>query len=275
MDGLRGKVAVVTGSASGIGQAVATRAASEGMRVVLADIEEEPLQKTAAALAEQGADVLAVPTDVSVAESVEALRDRALEAFGAVHLVHNNAGVGAGGLLWEVTVTDWAWVLGVNLWGVIHGIRAFVPLLVAQSEGHVVNTASLAGLTSPALLGPYNATKHAVVTISETLHRELQMVGSPVGVSVLCPGFVQTGIADSDRNRPHWAPRPAADDARRELTRQLIAGGMPAAEVADHVFDAVSAGRFYVLTHPDMLGMVETRMQDILDGRPPGPAPIA
>ncbi|HAM01902.1 MAG TPA: hypothetical protein DCQ30_06690, partial [Acidimicrobiaceae bacterium] len=187
MEELRGKVAVVTGAASGIGLAVSRKAAAEGMRLVVADIEEGPLKAAADELSAAGAEVLAVPTDVSERSSVQTLCDAALERFGTVHLLHNNAGVGAGGPLWEVPEADWRWVLGVNLWGVIHGIGVFVPHMVARGEGHVVNTASLAGLASPPFMGPYNAAKHAVVTISETLAKDLRTMGSPVGVSVLCP----------------------------------------------------------------------------------------
>jgi NAD(P)-dependent dehydrogenase (short-subunit alcohol dehydrogenase family) len=176
------------------------------MKLVLADIEEAPLKMTAESLTASGAEVEAVPTDVSDGSDVEALRDRALERFGAVHLVHNNAGVGVGGPLWMVSEVDWKWILGVNLWGVVHGIRTFVPLLVDQGEGHIVNTASVAGLTSPGFLGPYNATKHAVTTISETLFRDLRATGSSVGVSVLCPGFVRTGIALTGRRRSTTQP---------------------------------------------------------------------
>ncbi len=276
MKELQGKVAVVTGGASGIGRAVAEAAAAAGMKVVLADIEETALKEADAALGATGAEVLSVVTDVSVGSSVEDLRDRALERFGAVHLVHNNAGVAVGGPLWTVSEPDWTWVLGVNLWGVIHGIRTFVPVLLEQAEGHVVNTASLAGLTSPGMLGPYNVTKHAVVTMSETLYRDLDAIGSRVGVSVLCPGFVRTGIADSDRNRPDWAPAAVAPpaEALQGVVRDLVAGGIDPAGVAEKVLDAVRANRFYILTHDDTPAMVETRMRDILEGRNPSGAPI-
>jgi NAD(P)-dependent dehydrogenase (short-subunit alcohol dehydrogenase family) len=277
MKELRGKVAVITGGASGIGRAVAERAATEGMKLVLADIEEAPLKLTADALTASGAEVEAVPTDVSDGSDVEALRDRALERFGAIHLVHNNAGVGVGGPLWTVSEADWKWILGVNLWGVVHGIRTFVPLLVDQGEGHIVNTASVAGLTSPGFLGPYNATKHAVTTISETLYRDLRATGSSVGVSVLCPGFVRTGIGDSERNRPQWAPAldddPAAD-VLRDVIHQLVAGGIEPSEVADRVLDGVRTDTFYILTHDDSMQMVETRMGDILEGRSPSDIPL-
>lgn len=271
MQELAGKVAVVTGAASGIGLAVSRRLAGEGMRLVLADIEETALKLAGDELS-GATEVLAVPTDVSQWEDVASLRDRALERFGAVHLVHNNAGVGVGGLVWEVPETDWQWVLGVNLWSIVHGIRAFVPLLIEQAEGHVVNTASLAGLISTPFMGPYNATKHAVVTISETLQKDLRAVGSPVGVSVLCPGFVQTAIDRSERNRPAWAPAAAdtpASQLLREGLRQLVSGGIDPAEVADMVVDAVRGERFYILTHEESVPAVATRMHDILEGRAP------
>jgi NAD(P)-dependent dehydrogenase (short-subunit alcohol dehydrogenase family) len=276
MEELQGKVAVITGGASGIGRAVAEAAAAAGMKLVLADIEETALKETDAALGASGAEVLSVVTDVSVGSSVENLRDKALERFGAVHLVHNNAGVAVGGPLWAVSEADWTWILGVNLWGVIHGIRAFVPVLLEQGEGHVVNTASLAGLTSPGMLGPYNVTKHSVVTMSETLFRDLGVFGSPVGVSVLCPGFVRTGIAESDRNRPDWAPAapPPPDLDLQGVIRDLVAGGIDPADVAQKVLDAVRTNRFYILTHEDTPAMVETRLQDIIQGRNPTGAPI-
>jgi NAD(P)-dependent dehydrogenase (short-subunit alcohol dehydrogenase family) len=277
MQQLRGKVAVVTGAASGIGLAMCHRAAAEGMRVVMADVEEAPLELAASQLAAGGADVLAVVTDVSDGESVTRLRDRAAEHFGTVHLVHNNAGVSVGGTIWEVPEADWRWVIGVNLWGVVHGIRAFVPLLVQQGEGHVVNTASLAGLVSPPLIGPYNATKHAVVTISETLLKDLRLAGAPVGVSVLCPGFVRTAISDSDRNRPAWAPThpEARVQELAHLGKQLTAGGIDPAEVAKTVFDAVRDDRFYVFTHPETKAAVAHRMHDLLDERTPDALPFA
>jgi NAD(P)-dependent dehydrogenase (short-subunit alcohol dehydrogenase family) len=276
MKELQGKVAVVTGGASGIGRAVAEAAAAAGMKVVLADIEEAALKETEAAMGASGAEVLSVVTDVSVGSSVEDLRDKALARFGAVHLVHNNAGVAVGGPLWTVSEADWTWVLGVNLWGVIHGIRAFVPVLLEQGEGHVVNTASLAGLTSPGMLGPYNVTKHSVVTMSETLYRDLDAIGSRVGVSVLCPGFVQTRIAESERNRPDWAPAaPVPQGVEFQgVVRNLVAGGMPAADVAEKVLYAVRNNHFYILTHEETPAMVEIRMRDILEDRNPSSAPI-
>jgi NAD(P)-dependent dehydrogenase (short-subunit alcohol dehydrogenase family) len=278
MRDLQGKVAVVTGGASGIGKAVAAKAASEGMKVVIADIEEGALKEAERELSGGGAEVLAVGCDVAEADSVRGLRDRALDRFGAVHLVHNNAGVGLGGPIWEIPESDWRWILGVNLWGVVHGIAAFVPLLVEQGEGHVVNTASIAGLTSAPFLGPYNATKQAVVAISETLYKDLQAAGvTGVGVSVLCPGFVQTRIAESDRNRPAWAPdrdREGAPEMRAAI-QALVDSGIPTAAVADAVLDAVLDDTFYILTHPELDEAVRTRFEDISGRRPPSATIIA
>jgi len=276
VEDLQGKVAVITGGASGIGLAVAERVAGEGMKLVLGDIEEGPLREAEKALGERGAEVLGVVTDVSDAASVRHLRDQALDRFGAVHLVHNNAGVGVGGPIWSVSEEDWRWILDVNLWGVVHGVRTFVPLLMEQGEGHVVNTASIAGLVASAFLGPYNATKYAVVALSETLHKDLQMAGSPVGVSVLCPGFVQTRIDESERNRPSWAPAQegAEADGMRDAIRALISAGIPATVVADAVVDAVKTDTFYILTHPEMDEVVRTRFEDIDQRRPPSPSPI-
>ncbi len=274
MEELEGKVAVVTGAASGIGRAVATQAAAAGMAVALADIEAVPLAAAADELASRGAQVTAKVTDVSDGSSVEALRDHVLDRFGAVHVDHNNAGVGGtGGPIWKVDEADWRWTLGVNLWGVVHGVRVFVPLLVEQGEGHVVNTASLAGLTTTAMLGPYDASKHAVVSISETLYKDLQAVGSPVGVSVLCPGFVRTGIADSDRNRPDWAP--GHEQGRLgNLIAGLVAGGMDPDQVAATVLDGIRHDRFYLITHPETDPMVAIRMKDILERRSPTVYPM-
>jgi NAD(P)-dependent dehydrogenase (short-subunit alcohol dehydrogenase family) len=272
MENLQGKVAVITGGASGIGRAVALAAAAEGMKVVIADIEAASLKEAEHELTGQGADTLAVVTDVADEASLGALRDRALERFGAVHVVHNNAGVGGGGPIWDVPEEDWRWILRVNLWGVIHGVATFVPLLIEQGEGHVVNTASIAGLTTAPFIGPYNATKQAVVAISETLYKDLQAAGvSGVGVSVLCPGFVQTRIADSGRNRPDWAPARDVENAEevRAVIRGLVEGGIPASVVAEQVLDAVRTGTFYILTHPELRVAIETRFSDIVEGRPP------
>ncbi|MHB8438014.1 MAG: SDR family NAD(P)-dependent oxidoreductase [Acidimicrobiales bacterium] len=280
MRDLSGRVAVVTGGASGIGWAVARRAGAAGMKVVLADIEGDPLERATRELEATGTETLGVHCDVSDAESVDALRDAAVARFGAVHLVHNNAGVGAGGPLWELPLTDWHWVLGVNLYGVVHGIRSFVPLMLAQGEGHVVNTASLAGLVSTPLMGPYNASKHAVVTISETLLKDLRMAGgagASVGVSVLCPAFVRTGIARSERNRPSWAPAAGSESsgAVAGIIGQLVDGGIDPDEVGAAVIDAVQENRFYILTHPESYPAVRRRMNDIVEGRTPSDLPLA
>ena len=203
MEQLEDKVAVVTGGGSGIGRAVATHLAGAGMQVVVADIEQDALDATVAELVAGGHRAIGVRADVSDGASVEALAETTVAEFGAVHVVHNNAGVGVGGPVWTHTERDWQWVLGVNLWGVIHGIRSFVPRMLDQGgPAHVVNTASMAGLISVPYLGAYNVSKHGVVTLSETLHRDLGLAGSDIGVSVLCPGLVMTNIFESQRNRP-------------------------------------------------------------------------
>ena len=272
MQDVEGKVAVVTGAASGIGLAMATRFAESGMKVVLADVELDALAAAEAGLRAAGHAVLAVPTDVSRGEDVEALAARAVAEFGGVHLLCNNAGVAVAGPLWEHSVRDWEWVLGVNLWGVIHGVRVFVPIMLGQdAEGHIVNTASVAGLTSFPMIGAYNVTKHAVVTLSETLARDLDLAGARVKVSVLCPGFVRTQILDSDRNRPESLGRderprpPEVEDG----IRAAIAAGMPPAEVAGRVLAAVRAEEFYVLTHPDFRAQIKERFDGVLENRTP------
>jgi NAD(P)-dependent dehydrogenase (short-subunit alcohol dehydrogenase family) len=272
---LTGKVAVVTGAASGIGRATATAFAAEGMKVVLADIEEKSLEATAKELSDAGRTVLPVVVDVSDGESVEALAQRTIDEFGGVHVVHLNAGVAAGGPIWTLSEKDWAWVLGVNLWGVIHGVRSFVPRMIAAGEpGHVVNTASMAGLTSSAMMGAYNVSKHGVVTMSETLQRDLSLMGSSIGVSVLCPGWVNTGIGDSGRNRPDElrnADGPNMLEGGPNMLKGMLENGLQPAEVAAMVLDAVKTDRFYILTHPDWSSMIEQRMTDILEGHAPTP----
>jgi NAD(P)-dependent dehydrogenase (short-subunit alcohol dehydrogenase family) len=273
MRDLRDKTVVITGGASGIGRAMADAFAVEGARIVLADIEPGALEEATRALRASGATALAVPTDVSKAEQVQALADRAVAELGRVDVVCNNAGVAISGPLWEHSLADWEWLLGVNLWGVIHGIRTFVPLMLRQGgEGHVVNTGSVAGLTSNPFMGIYNATKHAVVTLSETLHKELRQTGSSIGVSVLCPGFVKTRILDAERNRPVALRNPTPSVRHptfEEMAQSAIAAGLPPAEAAARVVDAVKHDRFYVLTHPEYGPRVRERMEDILDGRNP------
>jgi NAD(P)-dependent dehydrogenase (short-subunit alcohol dehydrogenase family) len=276
MKDFAGRVAVVTGAASGIGRALAERFAGEGMHVVLADVEADALEAAARELAVSGASTLAVRTDVSKAADVEALARVAVDRFGAVHVVCNNAGVAASALSWTYTVADWEWVLGVNLCGVIHGVRVLTPILLSHGgEGHIVNTASLAGLLSRPGAAAYNVSKHGVVALSETLYHELRMLGSPVGVSVLCPGFVATRIVDAVRNRPaelaDTAPRLPGADQLEAMGRQLIAGGSPPNHIADAVLDAIRAERFWVLPHPEWKDRIRTRMEDILAERNPTP----
>jgi NAD(P)-dependent dehydrogenase (short-subunit alcohol dehydrogenase family) len=268
---LAGKVAVVTGGASGIGLGLTRAFLDQGMRVVIGDIEEPALDKAVADLGAE-ADVLPVVTDVSRIEDVERLRDQALDTYGSVDLVCNNAGVAAGGLGWEVSLDDWQWVLGVNLWGVVHGVKTFLPLLVEQGHGHVVNTASMAGLLSSPFMAPYNVAKHGVVTLSETIHAELSMMASPVGVSVLCPGWVDTQIGEADRNRPGAKAdvEPTEESATtRALLGSMLANGLAPSEVAALVVDAVKANRFYVFTHPEWMPVAERRFERIVSGEQP------
>jgi NAD(P)-dependent dehydrogenase (short-subunit alcohol dehydrogenase family) len=278
MEELRAKVAVVTGAASGIGLALARRFGAEGMRVVLADVEEEALARAAAELAAAGVESIAVRTDVSRADEVEALAERAIEAFGAVHLVCNNAGVFAGGNAWEVSVADWEWVLGVNLWGVIHGLRSFVPRLLAHGdEAHVVNTASMAGLMSNPFAAPYTVSKHAVVALSEVLYHELTLSGSKVGVSVLCPEAVATRIGEAERNRPGGAAAQGAESPARAMVhgalRRAVGRGIAPDVMADRVVRAVRERRFYVLSEDDWRRAAELRADDVRLARNPTFAP--
>ena len=277
MKNLKGKVAVVTGGASGIGRAMAERFAAEGMNVVLADVEKKALARAESEMTAEGATVASKRTDVSQGEDVEALARFTIDTFGAVHVLCNNAGVGVGGRLWQQTVEDWQWVLGVNLWGVIHGIRAFVPIMLEQGdECHVVNTASGAGLHARPWLAMYCASKHAVVALSECLHHELALTGSKVKVSVLCPAVVNTRIGESERNRPDIL-RNAGDagvpsqqmQAMEQAFRALLATGLPPEQVAGTVVDAIKAERFYIITHEETKGRVRSRMQDILEDRTP------
>ena len=282
MKDLKGKVAVVTGAASGIGRAMAERFAAEGMKVVLADIEEGALAKAESEMNAEGATVIAVRTDVSKAADVEALAQKTIDGFGAVHVVCNNAGVGpARGAIWELTEADWRWVLGVNLWGVLHGVRAFVPIMLKQdSEGHIVNTASVGGLLSAPFAATYCVAKHGVVTLSESLHRELAQVGSKVKVSVLCPAWVKTQLMDGERNRPRELQNASDQEATTpqaammyEAVRQLVASGTDPGEIGDIVVDAIRGEKFYILPHPAWKEQVRVRMEDILEGRIPSVQP--
>lgn len=277
MEQLSGKVAVVTGAASGIGRGLAERFAAEGMRVVLADVEVDPLHETADTLAARGAEVRAVPTDVSDPDAVLDLATVTFEHFGTAHVVCNNAGVGGGsGPSWEIAQNAWDWTFGVNFWGVLHGIRAFVPRLLAQQEGHVVNTASLAGLTTIPFMSPYAATKHAVVGLSEALALELAMLGSPVRVSVLCPGFIRTRIHESERNWPArlGAPPPGlGNDLLAESVRAAVAAGMDPADLAERVVAAIRDERFFILSDDDHAVLAQQRADDVRTGRQPRLAP--
>src|SRR5712664_1540860 len=269
---LEGKVAVVTGAASGLGRAMALAFAGEGMHVALADVDEPGLKDTLNEVQSRGVRAFAMRVDVSRYQEVESFCSKAIAQFGATHVVCNNAGVSPLGAAWENSLADWQWILGVNLWGVIHGVRAFVPRLIEQNEGHVVNTASVAGLISPPGSGAYNVTKHAVVALSETLHHDLRSRGSAVGVSVLCPAYVPTGIADSERNRPEGLePTVKSKEmlAREALLKKAVASGrLSADDVARAVVQAVKEERFYILTHPRIKGAIGARMEDILGERP-------
>ena len=275
MDEVAGKTAVVTGAGSGIGRALAGRFAAEGMRVVLADVQKDALEQAHAELRESGADAIAVRTDVRKLEDVQALERAAIQAYGKVHVLCNNAGVGSGGPVWEQTEGDWRWVIDVNLWGPINGVRTFVPGMLAHGEdGHIVNTASMAGMVAGPFMGPYNVSKFGVVALSETLYHDLRMAEAKIGVSVLCPGFVSTNIGESGRNRPGEYGEPAMrinqDEARASLFRQMLENGMPPPTLAGIVFDAIKEQRFYILTHPEMKPAIERRMKGILEEKSPG-----
>ena len=273
MKQLAGKVAAVTGAAGGLGRSMALAFAAEGMDVALADVDEKGLSSTKKEVEEKSVRALAMRVDVSKGAEVDGFAAKILEDFGAVHLVCNNAGESTLGAAWENTVADWQWILGVNLWGVIHGVRAFAPRLIAQDEGHIVNTASVSGLIAPPGSSAYNVTKHAVVALSETLHHDLRERGCAVGVSVLCPAYVPTGIVDSERSRPKELP--ASQKTRETLDREAMlrkavtSGKVSADEVARAVVAAVKDERFYILTHPRIKGAIQARMEDILEGRPP------
>ncbi len=277
----KNKTAVLTGAGSGFGLECARIGARLGMNLVLVDVQQDALDRASQELQATGAQVLAHRADVSRADHVEALGQAVVQRFGVPHLVFNNAGVSANGLIWEASVQDWQWVLGVNLMGVVHGVRVFTPLMLEAAKrdpayrGHIVNTASMAGLLSPPNMGVYNVSKHAVVALTETLYQDLSLVTEQVSASVLCPFFVPTGIHQSERNRPA-----ELSDATTKLTRsQLIgqamgdkavgSGKVSAAEVAQKVFDAVAANVFYIYSHPKAIKSVQTRLEDILQARNP------
>jgi NAD(P)-dependent dehydrogenase (short-subunit alcohol dehydrogenase family) len=266
---LKGKVAAVTGAASGLGRAMALAFAGEGMDVALADVAD--LSDTASAVEAKGVRAFSMKVDVSKEAEVEAFAAGIEKHLGNTYLVCNNAGVSPLGAAWENSVADWQWILGVNVWGVIHGVRAFTPRLINQGEGHIVNTASVAGIISPPGSGAYNVTKHAVVALSESLYHDLREQGSKVGVSVLCPAYVPTGIADSERNRPGGRTDKSAYTLAREamLRKAVSSGRLSADDVARAVVEAVRANRFYILTHPRIKGAIRARMEDILEERAP------
>jgi NAD(P)-dependent dehydrogenase (short-subunit alcohol dehydrogenase family) len=279
MKSFAGRTAVITGAASGFGLEACRIAAREGMNVVLADVQPDALERARAEIEGLGAQTLARRVDVSKADEVEALAAATRERFGAPHFVFNNAGIAVSGLIWENSLADWQWCLGVNLMGVVHGVRSFVPMMLAAAksdpgyEGHVVNTASMAGLVNMPNQGVYNVSKHSVVALSETLCQDLSLVTDQVSASVLCPFFVPTGIFDSERNRPD-ALRNAAPTASQLIgkamgERAISRGKVSAAMVAQYVFDAMRERRFYVYSHPNALGAVQTRLEDLMTPRNP------
>lgn len=276
MDRLDGKVAVVTGGASGIGSALAHRFAAAGMRVMIADVAEDALQAARKDLAaDHGKEkIAAVVTDVRDPAAVDALAERTFDRFGTAHVVCNNAGIAVGGLSWQIPADRWRWIVEVNLLGVAHGIRSFVPRLIEQGEGHVVNTASVAGFITAPAMSPYLATKHGVVALSEALYFDLQVTGvTGVGVSVLCPEWVRTQIADSDRNRPDGVSPtptdPALGDGPATVLRTLVDSGLDPAEVADKVLEAIDQRRFWIFTHPTSLPSIKRRWQAVENGAQP------
>ena len=262
---LHGKVAVITGAGSGIGRELARACAKEGMQVVLADVDER-------GMAESGKEFVQVRCDVSKPGDLEHLADRTFDEFGACHVLFNNAGVAVTGPAWTATLEDWEWVLGINLMGVVHGIHAFVTRMLEHGqEGHIVNTASAAGFLSLPGSAVYCVSKHAVVTLSECLHHDLRVAGSRIGVSVLCPAFVNTGIADSERNRPKdlAETNPLSAPYANAMKKAVAAGRLTASDVALMTIEAVKANRFYVLPHPKIKPSIETRMNDILQEKMP------
>ena len=273
------KTAVLTGAGSGFGLECARIGARLGMNLVLVDVQQDALDRAAQELQAAGAAVLAQRVDVSNAAAMDALGQAVQARFGAPHFVFNNAGVGSGGLIWENSVQDWEWVLGVNVMGVAHGVRVFTPMMLAAAaqdpawQGHIVNTASMAGLLNAPNMGIYNVSKHAVVALSETLYQDLALVTDQVSASVLCPYFVPTGISQSHRNRP--ADAAPAKPTRSQLIGQAMSdmavgsGRVSAADVAQKVFDAIAAGQFYIYSHPKAIGSVQVRLEDIMLARNP------
>jgi NAD(P)-dependent dehydrogenase (short-subunit alcohol dehydrogenase family) len=279
MRSFQGRTAVITGAASGFGLEVSRLAAAKGMNVVMADVQDDALAKAAAEITAAGAQVVALRADVSRLADVQAIAAATVARFGAPHFVFNNAGIALGGLIWETSLEDWSWLLGVNLMGVVHGVHVFTPLMLAAAkadagyEGHIVNTASMAGLLNPPNSGVYNVSKHAVVSLSETLYHDLHLVTDQVSASVLCPYFVPTGIAHSDRNRPASAkaePLTRSQLIAQQMSDKAVSSGkVSAATIAQFVFDALAEDRFYIYSHPHALGGVRSRMDDITSGTNP------
>lgn len=266
MQDFEGRVGVVTGGASGIGFATAKRFAEHGMKVVLADIEEKALDAAVSTLKEAGHEAIGVPTDVSQSDSLENLAQQTLDAFGKVNVVHNNAGVVRAGRIEELTLADWEWVLGVDLWSVIYGVKIFLPLIRQSGEGHIINTASTAGLQSAPHIGPYNVAKFGVVAMTETLHFELQGDQSPIGASVLCPGAVATRITESHRNRPDEVPQTETNLQFETGAAAQIAAGLGPDVVADQICAAIREKKFWIVTHPDWLKVLEKRVAGMHTG---------
>jgi NAD(P)-dependent dehydrogenase (short-subunit alcohol dehydrogenase family) len=277
----KNKTAVLTGAGSGFGLECARIGAKLGMNLVLADVQQDALDKAVAEVTAMGAQVLPFKLDVSKADQVEAMGAATLARFGAPHLVFNNAGIGAGGLIWENTLKDWEWVVGVNIMGVAHGVRVFTPMMLEAAQkdpsyqGHIVNTASMAGLLNAPNMGVYNVSKHAVVSLSETLYQDLQLVSDQVSASVLCPFFVPTGISQSHRNRPEEFKQRGVKPTKSQMIGQAMSdkavgsGKVSAADVAQMVFDAVAKGQFYIYSHPKAINSVQTRLEDIMQARNP------
>ncbi|GBU15047.1 short-chain dehydrogenase [Polaromonas sp.] len=274
------KTAVLTGAGSGFGLECARIAGRLGMNLVLVDVQQDALDLACTELKATGVEVLPFQLDVSNAEQMQAMSQAVFERFGAPNFVFNNAGVGSGGLIWENSLKDWEWVLGVNLWGVIHGVRLFTPMMLAAAsqdptwQGHIVNTASMAGLLNPPNMGVYNVSKHAVVSLSETLYQDLRLVTEQIGASVLCPYFVPTGINQSERNRPAAMAHEKATRSQligQAMTDKAVGSGkMTAVNIAQKVFDALVSDQFYIFSHPNALGNVQSRMEGLLQQSNPG-----
>ncbi len=284
IENFKGKTAVLTGAGSGFGLECARIGAHLGMNLVMVDVQQDALDKAEQEMTAQGVQVLARKVDVSNAAEMQSLAEAVKARFGAPHFVFNNAGVGSGGLVWENSLADWEWVLGVNVWGVVHGVRLFTPMMLEAAQkdpdyqGHIVNTASMAGLLTAPNMGIYNVSKHAVVALTETLYQDLKLVTDQISASVLCPYFVPTGITQSQRNRPaalaEDKPTQSQLIGQAMSDKAVSSGKVSAAEVAQKVFDAIASGQFYIYSHPQALGNVQSRMEAIVQQHNP-PDPFA